>query len=417
MDFAKILNGDIELLNAMNSETQRQFENIELIASENYTSQAVMAVQGSNLTNKYAEGYVGKRYYSGCEYVDIIEGLAIERAKKLFNCNFANVQPHSGSQANQAVFLALLKPGDKILGMSLDAGGHLTHGAAPNLSGKWFETKYYGVDEKSYLIDYDQVAAIAKEFKPKLIIAGYSAYTRTIDYAKFRKIADDVGAYLLADIAHIAGLVCTGLHPDPIPHAHVVTTTTHKTLRGPRGGLILCNDEAISKKVNAGIFPGLQGGPLLHVIGAKAVAFNEALQPDFKVYIQQILTNTKALSSYLIAKKFNILTGGSDNHMLLIDLRSLGITGNDATNSLDRAGITCNKNSIPFDDKSPFITSGLRVGTPACTTRGFKEQEFEIVAELIDEVINANLNSDNLVEVERKIKIRSKELSAKFPLY
>lgn len=371
----------------------------------------------SILTNKYAEGYPGKRFYNGCEYVDKAEILAIERVKKLFNCNYANVQPHSGCQANQAVFLALIKPYDTVLGMSLDTGGHLTHGSAPSFSGKWFNSVSYTVNKENYLIDYGQVEEMAVEYKPKLIIAGYSAYSRHLDFAKFREIADKVGAYLMADIAHIAGIVAAGEHPSPLPYAHVVTSTTHKTLRGPRGGLILSNDEELGKKINSAVFPGLQGGPLMHIIAAKAVAFLEAQQSDYQVYIKQVMTNARALSKCLMYKGYDILTNGTDNHMLLVDLRRNGITGKDAANSLDRAGITCNKNSIPFDTTSPFITSGIRLGTPACTTRGFKENDFIEVGKMICDTLDGlKLNQDNS-DCEQKVRQRVKELVQKFPLY
>ena len=417
MDFTSNLKSrDIKIFDLIAKEKQRQFENIELIASENFVSQAVLEAQGSILTNKYAEGYPGKRFYNGCEHVDIIESLAIERITKLFGCNFANVQPHSGSQANQSVFLALLKPGDTILGMSLDSGGHLTHGAAPNLSGKWFNPVSYNVDPKTYLIDYENVRKLALEHKPKLIICGYSAYPRTFDFAKFRKIADEVGAYLMADIAHIAGLVATNEHPSPFPHTHVVTSTTHKTLRGPRGGIVLTNDEEIAKKINSAIFPGLQGGPLMHVIAAKAVAFGEALEESYKTYIKNVIRNSQTLASQLQKNGFDVLTGGTDNHLLLVDLRSKALTGKQAANSLDLAGITCNKNAIPYDTTSPFITSGIRLGTAASTTRGFGAGEFEIIGNLIAEILNAQ-NSDKLEDIEKQVKIKSKELCSNFPMY
>jgi glycine hydroxymethyltransferase len=409
---------DAEILRAIKHEELRQADNIELIASENFTSQAVMAAQGSVMTNKYAEGYPSKRYYSGCEYVDIAEKLAIERAKVLFGCSYANVQPHSGSQANQAVYLALLQPGDTILGMSLDAGGHLTHGAAPNLSGKWFNIVHYGVRQQDYLINYEQVEELALKHKPKLIIAGFSAYSREIDFKKFREIADKVGAYLMADIAHIAGIVATKRHPSPFPYAHIVTSTTHKTLRGPRGGLILADDEDLGKKLNSALFPGLQGGPLMHIIAAKAVAFKEALQPDFTIYIDQVLKNAKALSEQLILRGYNVLTNGTDNHIVLIDLRKNGLTGREATDSLDRAGITCNKNNIPFDTTSPFITSGLRLGTPACTTRGFKEGEFRRVADLIADLLDTlQRDGENQGYYESLTREKVKALCADFPIY
>jgi glycine hydroxymethyltransferase len=417
-NLASLIEADPEILHAIEQESLRQATNIELIASENFTSLAVMAAQGSVMTNKYAEGYPGKRYYSGCEYVDIAEKLAIERAKELFNCRFANVQPHSGSQANQTVYLALLQPGDTILGMSLDAGGHLTHGAPPNLSGKWFNIVHYGVRKDDYLIDYDQVEELALKHKPKLIIAGFSAYTRELDFKRFREIADKVGAYLMADIAHIAGIIATKDHPSPFPYAHVVTSTTHKTLRGPRGGLILSDDEEMSKKLNSALFPGLQGGPLMHVIAAKAVAFKEALQPEFKIYIKQVLKNAKALSEQLIARGYNVLTNGTDNHIVLIDLRINGLTGREASDSLDRAGITCNKNNVPFDNTSPFITSGLRLGTPACTTRGFKEGEFKMVADLIADLLDTlQTDRDNQTYHEEIVRNKVHAVCKNFPIY
>ena len=409
---------DGEIYNAISLEKKRQEEFIELIASENFVSPAVLETQGSVMTNKYAEGYVGKRYYSGCEEVDKAEILAIDRVKKLFNCSYANVQPHSGSQANQAVFLALLQPGDTILGMSMDSGGHLTHGAAPNLSGKWFNPISYGVSKDDYLIDYDAVEALALESKPKLIIAGYSCYPRPLDFKRFREIADKVGAYLMADIAHIAGLVATGEHPNPFPYAHVVTSTTHKTLRGPRGGLILADDEEIGKKLNSAVFPGLQGGPLMHVIAAKAVAFKEALSPEYKDYIKQVVSNAQALAKALEGHGFNILTHGTDNHIVVVDLRKNGLTGKAAASSLDKAGITCNKNNVPFDTASPFVTSGIRLGTPACTTRGFKEAEFLKVASFIKEVLDGLKASpeDNSI-IEQTVFKKVKELTAQFPIY
>lgn len=408
---------DNEIFQIINLESERQDNYLELIASENFVSRAVLAAQGSCLTNKYAEGYPGKRYYSGCHEVDKVEILAIERVKKLFNCNYANVQPHSGSQANQAVFLALLQPGDTILGMSLDSGGHLTHGAAPNMSGKWFKAVFYGVNEATYLIDYNEIERLALAHRPKLIIAGFSAYPRQLDFAKFRQIADKVGAYLLADIAHIAGLIATGNHPSPFDYAHIVTSTTHKTLRGPRGGLILSNDEEIGKKINFALFPGLQGGPLMHIIAAKAVAFNEALTAGYKDYIKQVLLNAKILATTLEKRGFNIVTNGTDNHIVLIDLRSNNISGKIAAESLDRAGITCNKNTVPFDPTSPFITSGVRLGTPACTTRGFKEPEFIKVGEMIADILDGfQANHDHSV-VENIIRQQVMLLTQQFPLY
>ena len=403
---------------AMDHELQRQREQIELIASENIVSKAVLEAQGSVLTNKYAEGYPGKRYYGGCEHVDVVEALAIERLCKLFGCEYANVQPHSGAQANTAVMLALVQPGDTVLGMSLSAGGHLTHGAKPALSGKWFKAVQYGVRRTDSLIDYDEVEALALEHKPKLVIAGFSAYPRTIDWARFRAIADKVGAYLMVDMAHVAGLVATGVYPSPVPHAHVTTSTTHKTLRGPRGGVILTNDEALSKKINSAVFPGSQGGPLMHVIAAKAVAFGEALQPSFKAYTQQVVANAKALGAVLKAGGLDLVTGGTDNHLLLVDLRPLGLKGNTTEVALERAGITCNKNGIPFDDEKPTITSGIRVGTAAGTTRGFGVAEFEEVGRLMLEVFNS-LKTDPAgnAAVEASVYARVKALTARFPLY
>lgn len=417
MDFTQNLSSQDKLIHDLISkESNRQFNNIELIASENYTSRAVMEAQGSVLTNKYAEGYPKKRFYDGCEFVDEIEILAIERIKKLFGCNFANVQPHSGSQANQAVFLALLNPGDTILSMSLDSGGHLTHGAAPNLSGKWFNPVFYTVRKEDYLIDYEMARKIALETKPKIIICGYSAYSRKIDFAKFKEIADEVGAYLLADVAHISGLIVAGEHENPFPYADIVTSTTHKTLRGPRGGIILTNNEEIAKKIDSAIFPGIQGGPLMHVIAGKAVAFGEALTPEFKTYASNVVINAKSFAKRLIENGYDVLTSGTDNHLILIDLRSKNIEGKQASLSLDRAGITCNKNSIPFDTTSPFITSGIRVGTPACTTRGFGTKEFDIVADLIHEVLES-IKSPNLAEVEARVEQKVSSLCAEFPIY
>ncbi|MBY0534057.1 MAG: serine hydroxymethyltransferase [Rickettsiaceae bacterium] len=408
---------DPEIYEAIKAEKLRQEHSIELIASENFVSKAVLTAQGSIMTNKYAEGYAGKRYYCGCEEVDKAEVLAIERLKQLFKCSYANVQPHSGSQANQAVYLALLQPGDKILGMSLDCGGHLTHGAAPNLSGKWFKPLFYGVDPKTYLIDYSEVERLALEHKPKLIIAGYSAYTQTLDFAKFRAIADKVGAYLMADIAHIAGIVATGRHPSPFPHAHVVTSTTHKTLRGPRGGVIMSNDDEIGQKLNKAVFPGLQGGPLMHIIAAKAVAFKEALTDEYKSYIDQVLLNATALGKTLVQRGYDILTGGTVNHIVLLDLRKDGLTGKLASEALDRAGITSNKNTVPFDSTSPFITSGVRLGTPACTTRGFKEKEFIVVGNLIADVLDSLKQSENNSKTEQEVYTKVIELTKTFPIY
>jgi glycine hydroxymethyltransferase len=380
---------DPEIFQSIFNENKRQFEEIELIASENYVSKEVLEAQGSILTNKYAEGYPRKRYYGGCQFVDIAEEIACERLKKLFSCNYANVQPHSGSQANQAVYLALLNPGDVILGMSLDSGGHLTHGAAPNLSGKWFKAEQYSVNEKTYLIDYDQIRDKAKKIKPKMIVTGFSAYSRNLDFKKFREIADEVGAYLLADIAHIAGLVATGYHQNPIDYAHIVTSTTHKTLRGPRGGVIMSNDLELGKKLNSAIFPGLQGGPLMHVIGAKAVAFGEALKPEFSQYIENVIENAKTMSDRLMQGGIDVITNGTDNHIVLVDLRSKNITGRDAEKALSLCNITCNKNSVPFDTQSPFISSGIRLGSAACTTRNFTKQDFIIISDLISEIINS----------------------------
>ncbi|ABV85161.1 serine hydroxymethyltransferase [Rickettsia massiliae] len=408
---------DKEINEIIKHEKLRQSSVIELIASENFVSPAVLEAQGSLLTNKYAEGYPSKRFYNGCEEVDKAENLAIERVKKLFNCKYANVQPHSGSQANQAVYLALLQPGDTVLGMSLDSGGHLTHGAAPNMSGKWFNVVSYSVNKETYLIDYDEIERLADLHKPKLLIAGFSAYPRNIDFAKFREIVDKVGAYFMADIAHIAGLVATGEHQSPIPYAHAVTSTTHKTLRGPRGGLILSNDEEIGQKINSALFPGLQGGPLMHIIAAKAVAFLENLQPEYKSYIQQVISNAKALASSLQERGYDILTGGTDNHIVLVDLRKDGITGKFAANSLDRAGITCNKNAIPFDETSPFITSGIRLGTPACTTRGFKEKDFVLVGYMVADILDGLKNNEDNSDLEQKVLNEVTKLIKLFPFY
>ena len=410
---------DPELYASISSELGRQRNEIELIASENIVSRAVMEAQGSVMTNKYAEGYVGRRYYGGCQYVDIAEDLAIKRACELFDCKFANVQPNSGSQANQAVMLALLKPGDTTLGMDLASGGHLTHGAAPNQSGKWFNAIQYGVRIQDNLIDYDQVEALAKEHKPKLIFAGGSAVPRQIDFERFRKIADMVGAYLHVDMAHFAGLVAADEHPSPFPHAHVATTTTHKTLRGPRGGMILCNDETISKKVNSAIFPGIQGGPLMHVIAAKAVAFGEALEPGFKIYQKQVRANAVALADELMKGGLDIVTGGTDTHVMLVDLRPKGVKGNQADKALGRANITTNKNGIPFDPEKPTVTSGLRLGTPAGTTRGFKEEDFRMIARWIVQVVeglSANGEEHNGI-IEARVKNEVETLCSKFPIY
>jgi len=416
---ADLATTDRDIFDRIGLELGRQQNQIELIASENIVSKAVLQAQGSILTNKYAEGYPGKRYYGGCEFVDEIETIAIERAKALFGAGFANVQPHSGSQANQAVFMALLQPGDNFLGMDLAAGGHLTHGSPANQSGKWFKPVSYSVRQQDHLIDYDSVAEIAQREKPKLIIAGGSAYSREIDFARFREIADSVGAYLMVDMAHFAGLVAGGVYPSPIPHAHIVTTTTHKTLRGPRGGLILTNDEGIIKKVNSAVFPGLQGGPLEHVIAAKAVAFGEALQPAFKDYARQIVANARALAEALGKSGVNIVSGGTDSHLMLVDLRPKSVTGRDAEHSLERANMTCNKNGVPFDTAPFTVTSGIRLGTPAGTTRGFQEDEFARVGELIGEVINglAANGADGNGAVEDKVREEVLALTARFPIY
>ena len=416
---ADLVNTDAVLAAAIDQELGRQRDEIELIASENIVSKAVLQAQGSVMTNKYAEGYAGRRYYGGCEYVDIAENLAIERACQLFNCKFVNVQPNSGSQANQGVFQALLQPGDTILGMSLDAGGHLTHGAAPNQSGKWFKAIQYGVRRQDNLLDYDQAQALAKQHKPKLIVAGGSAVPRQIDLKRMREIADSVGAYLHVDMAHFAGLVAAGEHPSPFPHAHVATTTTHKTLRGPRGGMILTNDEVLAKKFNSAIFPGIQGGPLMHVIAAKAVAFGEALQPEFKTYIQNVIKNAQALSDQLIKGGLDTVTHGTDTHVVLVDLRPKGVKGNATEKALGRARITCNKNGVPFDPEKPMVTSGIRLGSPAGTTRGFGEVEFRQIADWIIEVVDGLArNGENANEaVEEKVKAEVGSLCAKFPLY
>ena len=410
---------DAELFASISSELGRQRDEIELIASENIVSAAVMEAQGSALTNKYAEGYPGRRYYGGCQYVDVAENLAIERACKLFNCDFANVQPNSGSQANQGVFTALVQPGDTILGMSLDAGGHLTHGAKPNQSGKWFNAVQYGVRKQDNLIDYDQIEELAKEHNPKLIIAGGSAIPRTIDFEKIRSIADSVGAYVLADVAHFAGLIAAGEYPSPFPHCHVATTTTHKTLRGPRGGMILTNDADLAKKFNSAIFPGIQGGPLMHVIAAKAVAFGEALRPEFKQYIKQVIINAQALSDELIKGGLDTVTHGTDTHVLLVDLRPKGVKGNATEKALERAHITCNKNGVPFDPEKPAVTSGIRLGSPAGTTRGFDENDFRQIGRWIIEVVEglAKNGEEGNSAVEEKVKSEVATLCAKYPLY
>ena len=409
---------DEELLNAMQNELNRQQNSIELIASENFVSQTVLDIQGSVLTNKYAEGYPGKRYYGGCEFVDIAEEIAIERACKLFSCKWANVQPNSGSQANQAVFMALLKPGDTILGMSLASGGHLTHGAKPNQSGKWFNSIQYGVNKDDGLIDYDELEALAIQHNPKLIIAGASAYSRHIDFKRIRSVADKVGAYFLADIAHYSGLIAAGEYPNPIEYAHVATTTTHKTLRGPRGGMILSNNEDLGKLFDKAIFPGIQGGPLMHVIAAKAAAFGEALKPEFKKYIKQIILNAKALSAELENQGVNIVSGGTDSHVILCDLRPIKLTGKISEESLDRAGITCNKNAVPFDEEKPFITSGLRIGTPAVTSRGFKEAEMLKIGQLIGKILNGlSKDKENISIIEAEVKKDVISMCKDFPLY
>jgi len=413
-----LLEADPEIAAAIDQERQRQQFQIELIASENIVSRAVLEAQGSVLTNKYAEGYPGRRYYGGCEFVDIAETLAIERAKRLFGCGFANVQPHSGAQANQAVFVALLQPGDTILGMALAAGGHLTHGARPNLSGKWFNAIAYGVRPDDGRIDFEEVERLARQHRPKLIIAGGSAYSRILDFARFRAIAEDVGAHLMVDMAHFAGLVAGGVYPSPLPHAHVVTTTTHKTLRGPRGGLILTNDETIGKRINSAVFPALQGGPLMHVIAAKAVALHEALQPSFKSYARSVVENAKILAATLAEAGLEIVSGGTDSHLMLVDLRQLNLTGRDAEISLERAGITCNKNGIPFDPQKPTVTSGIRLGSPAATTRGFGPEEFRLVGSYIVEVLRALSRGpvDNAA-TEARVRAKVRDLCASFPIY
>jgi glycine hydroxymethyltransferase len=410
---------DPEIADAIGKELGRQRDKIELIASENIVSKAVLEAQGSVLTNKYAEGYPGRRYYGGCEYVDIVETVAIDRARQLFGANFANVQPNSGSQMNQAVFLALLQPGDKFMGLDLNAGGHLTHGSPVNMSGKWFHPVAYGVRPDDHLIDMDEVAEIARRERPKLIIAGGTAYSRIWDFAAFRRVADEVGAYLMVDMAHFAGLVAGGVHPNPMPHAHVVTTTTHKSLRGPRGGLILANDEEIAKKMNSAVFPGLQGGPLMHVIAAKAVALLEALQPDFKIYAKNIVANARALAASLQDAGLDIVSGGTDNHLMLVDLRPKQAKGKHAEKALDRASITCNKNGIPFDPEKPFVTSGIRLGTPAGTTRGFGEAEFREVGAMIAEVVEGLRKNGEAgdAQVEQSVGRRVGELCARFPIY
>ena len=409
--FDEIKNADAEIASAMQEEMERQQSHLELIASENIVTKSVMAAMGSHLTNKYAEGYPGKRYYGGCEYVDVVEQLAIDRAKKLFGCTYANVQPHSGAQANMSVFFALVKPGDTVMGMSLDAGGHLTHGSPVNMSGTYFNIVPYGVDENGY-VDYDEVLKIAKEAKPKLIVAGASAYPRKLDFKKFREIADEVGAYLMVDMAHIAGLVAGGVHESPIPYAHVTTTTTHKTLRGPRGGLILSSEEfALEHKLNKAVFPGIQGGPLMHVIASKAVCFKEALSDDFKEYAKNVAANAQALAKGLMDRGFDLVSGGTDNHLMLVDLRSKNITGKEFEIALDAANITCNKNAIPNDPQKPGITSGVRIGTPAVTTRGLNTEDMDVIAECM------SLIADDLEGNKDKVKEIVKGLTDKYPLY
>lgn len=410
---------DPEMAGIIDKEFDRQQFEIELIASENIVSKAVLEAAGSVLTNKYAEGYPGRRYYGGCQFVDLAEDLARDRAKKLFGSKFVNVQPNSGSQANQGVFNALAKPGDTILGLSLAAGGHLTHGATVNQSGKWFNAVHYGVDKQTHLIDLDEVRALAKEHKPKILIAGGSAYPRTIDFAAFREIADEVGAYFLVDMAHFAGLVAAGLYPSPIPHAHVVTTTTHKTLRGPRGGMILTNEGELAKKFNSAIFPGIQGGPLMHIIAAKAVAFGEALQPEFKLYSQNVIANAQAMGEVLVQAGFDLVSGGTDSHLILVDLRPKGVTGNISEEALGRAHITCNKNGVPFDPEKPMVTSGIRLGAPAGTTRGFGVSEFQDVGRMIAEVLEglATNGPDNNGAIEEKVKAEAIALCKRFPIY
>ncbi len=414
-----LASADPAIFDAIGKELKRQQDKIELIASENIVSKAVLEAAGSIFTNKYAEGYPGKRYYGGCEYADVVETLAIERAKELFGANFANVQPNSGSQMNQAVFLALLQPGDTFMGLDLSSGGHLTHGSPVNMSGKWFKPVPYGVRADDHLIDMDEVARIARECQPKLIICGGTAYSRVWDFERFRQIADEVGAFLLADMSHFSGLVAGGAHPSPVPHAHVTTTTTHKSLRGPRSGIILTNDEAIAKKINSAIFPGLQGGPLMHIIAAKAVAFKEALQPEFKAYAHQVVANARALASTLNEQGLSIVSGGTDNHLMLVDLRAKNTTGKAAEKALDRAYITCNKNNVPFDTASPFVTSGVRLGTPAGTTRGFGEAEFREIGLLIAEVVEGlkRNGEEGDGQVEAHVRDKVLALTARFSIY
>ncbi|CAA6603317.1 serine hydroxymethyltransferase [Rhodospirillaceae bacterium LM-1] len=417
--FTKTLaESDPEIAAAIGKELVRQQDQIELIASENIVSKAVLEAQGSVMTNKYAEGYPGKRYYGGCEFVDVAESLAIERAKQLFDCKYVNVQPNSGSQANQGVFQALAQPGDVIMGMSLAAGGHLTHGASVNQSGKWFKAIQYGVRLQDSQIDFDEVEKLAKEHKPKIIIAGGSAYPRVIDFARMRAIADGVGAYLMVDMAHFAGLVAGGVHPSPLPHAHIVTTTTHKTLRGPRGGMILSNDEEIGKKINSAIFPGIQGGPLMHVIAAKAVAFGEALRPEFKLYAKQVKENAAALADRLMKRGLDIVSGGTDTHLMLVDLRPKKLTGKAAEASLEHAGLTCNKNGIPFDPEKPTITSGIRLGSPAATTRGLGKADFEYLGDLIGDVLDGlSVNPNDNSAAEKTVRAKVADLCRKYPIY
>jgi glycine hydroxymethyltransferase len=416
---ADLATADPQVADAIARELKRQQDKIELIASENIVSKAVLEAAGSVFTNKYAEGYPGKRYYGGCEYADVVETLAIERAKELFGCDFANVQPNSGSQMNQAVFLALLQPGDVFMGLDLNSGGHLTHGSPVNMSGKWFKPVAYGVRADDHLIDMDEVAKIAREHKPKLIIAGGTAYSRIWDFPRFREIADEVGAYLMVDMSHFGGLVAGGVHPSPFPHAHVATTTTHKTLRGPRSGIILTNDEAIAKKVNSAVFPGMQGGPLMHIVAAKAVAFAEALRPEFKAYAHQVVANARALAEALKDTGLNIVSGGTDNHLMLVDLTPKDATGKAAEKALDRAWLTCNKNGIPFDTRSPFVTSGIRLGTPAGTTRGFGEAEFREIAGLIAQVVEGikRNGEEGDGQVEAHVRDKVAALTARFPIY
>lgn len=410
--------GDPQIYEAIQGELGRLQNQVELIASENIVSNAVLEAAGSIMTNKYAEGYPGRRYYGGCEFVDVAEQVALDRARELFGCAYANVQPHAGAQANLAVYVALCKPGDRLLGMSLAAGGHLTHGAKPNFSGKWMDAAQYGVQKCDCRINYNEVEALAKEHNPKIIVAGGSAYPRIIDFERFRQIADSVGAYLMVDMAHFAGLVAGGVYPSPLPYAHIVTTTTHKTLRGPRGGMILSNDEEIGKKINSAIFPGTQGGPLMHLIAAKAVAFKEALQPEFKQYTSRVVDNAKVLAATLLDEGLDIVSGGTDTHLILVDLRPKGLTGKQAEASLESAGITCNKNGIPFDPEKPTITSGIRLGTPAATTRGFGPEEFKAVGNMIVEVLNGlAAGKSNNSEVEQKVRKKVYELCHHFPIY